>query len=300
MDGSSGRRIPPIIMGHEASGVIEETGSSVSDWQPGDKVTFDSTEYCGVCWYCVRGEINLCENRKVFGVSPGDYRRHGAYAEYVAVPARILYRVPESVSFSHAALVEPLSVAVHAVERTPIAINDSVVVTGTGMIGLLVIQVLRAVGCGNIIAVDIDQSKLDLACRLGADVGIKADDADLADRVRELTGGRGADRSFEVVGISDTLSIALSQVRKGGSVTLVGNVSAVTDFGLQSAVTREISLYGSCGSQGEYPACIDLIARGKVDVGALITNEEPLSEGAVWFKRLYDREPGLIKVVLKP
>ena len=300
MDGSSGRRIPPIIMGHEASGVIEQAGAVVKKFQVGDRVTFDSTEYCGACWHCIRGEINLCENRKVFGVSPGEYRRHGAFAEYVAVPERILYDIPEGVTFTQAAMVEPLSVAVHAVERTPLSLNDSVLVVGTGMIGLLVIQVLRAAGCGTIIAVDIEQDKLDTACRLGADVGIKSDSADLAARVLDLTHGRGTDRAVEVVGITPTVGVALDLVRKGGSVTLVGNLSPTVDFGLQKAVTREISLFGSCGSRGEYPACLDLIARGRVDVDALISREAPLAEGAEWFKRLYAREPGLLKVVLKP
>lgn len=300
MDGSSGRRIPPIVMGHEASGVIEKTGADVKGWSQGDRVTFDSTVYCGSCWHCRRGEINLCEDRMVLGVSPGEYRRHGAFAQYLAVPARILYRIPDGVTFTQAAMVEPLSIAVHAVERTPLSLNDSVVVAGAGMIGLLVVQVLRAAGCGTIIAIDLDQSKLDLACELGADHGILAGDENAKQRVLDLTEGRGADRSFEVVGITPTLGIALDYVRKGGSVTLVGNLAPQADFGLQSAVTREITLYGSCGSQGEYPACLDLIARKEVDVDALITHEVPLSEGAGWFKKLYDKEAGVLKVVLKP
>src|ERR1700754_4378769 len=102
MDGSSGRRIPPIVMGHEAAGVLEEIGSAVSGWKKGDRVTFDSTVSCGECWYCGRGEINLCENRRVLGVSCGEYRRHGAFAEYVAVPQHILYRLPDNLSFEQA------------------------------------------------------------------------------------------------------------------------------------------------------------------------------------------------------
>src|SRR5439155_26012868 len=120
-------------------------------------VTFDSTVYCGECWYCLQGSVSLCENRRVLGVSCADYRRHGAFAEYVAVPQRILYRLPENLSFEQAAMVEAVSVAVHAVKRTPLALNASVAVVGTGMIGLLVVQVLRARGCGQIIAIDLDE-----------------------------------------------------------------------------------------------------------------------------------------------
>jgi len=300
MDGSSGRRRPPIIMGHEASGVIDGIGPNVTDWKQGDRVTFDSTIYCGTCGFCRRGMINLCDNRRVLGVSCEDYRQHGAFADFVVVPQHILYRLPDDVSFIQAAMVEPLSIAVHAVERTPISINDSALVVGAGMIGLLVVQVLRAAGCGTIVALDLEDERLDRACTLGADIGLRGDAPDLAQRIGALTGGRGIDRSFEVVGISATLNSALDHVRKGGSVTLVGNLAPKTEFPLQWVVTREITLYGSCSSRLEYPACLAMIARKKVDVEALITNSAPLSEGASWFKRLYDQEPGLMKVVLLP
>ena len=300
MDGSSGRRRPPIIMGHEAAGTIERIGGDVTGWQVGDRVTFDSTIYCGTCDFCRHGMINLCDDRRVLGVSCEDYRQHGAFADYVAVPQHILYRLPDEVTFTQAAMVEPLSIAVHAAERTPISLNDSVLVVGAGMIGLLVIQVLRAAGCGTIAALDLDDDRLERARSLGADVGLRADLPDLADRIGKMTRGRGMDRSFEVVGIEPTVKSAIEHVRKGGSVTLVGNLAPKTEFPLQWVVTREITLYGSCSSRLEYPACLDMIARKKVDVEALISNTAPLSEGASWFKRLYAKETGLLKVVLLP
>ncbi len=300
MDGSTGRRRPPIVMGHEAAGIIAETGSNVSGWKEGDRVTFDSTVYCGKCWYCRRGRINLCDNRMVLGVSCEDYRRHGAFAEYVAVPQRILYALPDKVAFSQAAMVEALSIAFHAVERTPISLNDTAVVIGAGMIGLLVIQSLRVAGCGKIIAIDMDQNRLDLACKLGADSGLNVDAVDVKQEILTQTAGKGADVAFEVVGIAATVRTAIDVLRKGARLTLVGNLSPNVDFPLQSVVTREITLYGSCASCGEYPACLDMIAGGRVDVDALISARAPLSEGASWFKRLYGREQGLMKVILKP
>ena len=116
-DGSTGRRIPPLVMGHEAAGVIERVGRGVQGFAPGDRVSFDSTVSCGTCDFCRRGQINLCDNRTVLGVSCGDYRRHGAFAEYVAVPSRILYKLPDSLPFERAALIEAVSIAVHAVSR---------------------------------------------------------------------------------------------------------------------------------------------------------------------------------------
>lgn len=300
MDGSTGRRQPPIIMGHEAAGVIERIGSDVQDWAVGDRVTFDSTIYNFDCWFSRRGMVNLAENRKVLGVSCDDYRRDGAFAEYVAVPQHILYRLPGALSFVQAAMVEPLAVSAHAVNRTPLQLGDSVVVVGTGMIGLLLVQVLRAAGCGTIIAVDLDQGKLDLAKQFGADLTLKADDRDIPAEVAKATEGRGADRGFEVVGATAAVQTTIHSVRKGGSITLVGNLSPTVELPLQAVVTREQALFGSCAICGEYGACLEMIARGTANVDALISKVAPLDEGADWFKRLYAGEPGLMKVILEP
>ncbi|MBD3274057.1 MAG: alcohol dehydrogenase catalytic domain-containing protein [Candidatus Marinimicrobia bacterium] len=300
MDGSTGRRIPPIIMGHEAAGVIERVGPEVTGYAAGDRVTFDSTIYCGTCWYCRRGEINLCEDRKVLGVSCGDYRQHGAFADYVAVPAHILYALPDAITFEQAAMVEPCSIAFHAVDRTPIRLNDTAVVVGTGMVGLFVVQALRLAGCGTIIAVDLEPKKLSLAASLGADITLNPNEVQVPVEVQQHTKGRGADVAFEVVGVTDTLQTALASTRKGGALTLVGNLAPTVDLPLQSVVTREITLYGSCASQGDYPACLEMIARGEIDADALRSATAPLSEGADWFHRLYAGEDDLMKVVLAP
>jgi L-iditol 2-dehydrogenase len=298
-DGSSGRRIPPLVMGHEAAGTIAEIGSQVTSFQVGDRVTFDSTVSCGECVYCRRGEVNLCDRRQVLGVSCGDYRRHGAFAEYVAVPARILYRVPDKLSLDHAALIEAVSIAVHAVRRSKIKKGDTALVVGTGMIGLLVIQVLRHVGCKKIVAVDLDETRLTMARESGADQVIVSSADALAEVLAE-TNGTGVDQAFEVVGFTPTVQLAISAVRKGGAVTLVGNLAPEVALPLQLVVTRELTLYGTCGSSGEYPQCIELLASGAVKVAPLISAEAPLEEGPAWFTRLHNREPGLMKVLLKP
>jgi len=221
-------------------------------------------------------------------------------AEYVAVPQHILYRLPSGLAFERAAMVEALSVAFHSVQRTPLALDSTAVVMGTGMIGLLIVQVLRYAGCRRIIAVDLDARRLEVARQLGADQVLKSDTDDVSAEVMRATDQRGADAAFEVVGIPPTLNLAVRTVRKGGTVTLVGNLSPNVEFPLQSVVTREITLYGSCASRLEYPECLDLIARGKVNVDALISRVAPLAEGADWFGRLYRGEPGLMKVILAP
>lgn len=299
-DGSTGRRVPPLIMGHEAAGVVESVGPSVTRFAPGDRVTFDSTVSCGECDFCRQGRINLCDARQVLGVSCGDYRRNGAFAELVAVPERIVYKLPDEAPFEHAALVEALSVAVHAVAITPNIEGADTVVVGAGMIGVLVVQALKVAGAARIIAVDIDEDRLALASRLGATETINATTSDVARSVKDLTRGRGADAAFEVVGATPTVNSAIESVRKGGAVTLVGNVSPTVELPLQSVVTRELTLFGSCASSGEYGKCIELMASGQVDVAPLISAQAPLAEGPGWFERLYAREPGLMKVVLCP
>jgi L-iditol 2-dehydrogenase len=286
-------------MGHEAAGIVAELGPEVEGWKPGQRVTFDSTIYCGACWHCRRGEINLCDNRRVLGVSCDEYRQDGAFAEYVTVPARILYALPERVSFVQAAMVEALSVAVHAVRRSAVQLNESAVVVGAGNIGLLAVQVLKAAGLAPVIAVDIDPAKLEWARRLGADAVVDSAKSDAAREVRKHA-GRGADVAVEAVGIAPAVQNAVACLRKGGRLTLVGNLSPSVEFPLQGVVTREISVNGSCASSGEYPACLDLIARGSVDVDAMISASAPLAEGAAWFQRLYRGEDGLMKVVLVP
>ena len=300
MDGSSGRRIPPLIMGHEASGVIAEVGEEVTGWAEGDRVTFDSTVYPLDDWYTRQGLYNLSDGRQVLGVSCEDYRRHGAFAEYVAVPQHILYRVPDSVSFNQAAMVEPISVSLHAFNLTPLQLHDSAMVVGSGMIGLFMVQILRAAGCSQIIAIDLEDRKLELARRLGATTVLNPGREDIPESVRGLTDGRGADVAFEAVGITATVKTALENVRKGGTVTLIGNISRSVELPLQWVVTRQIRLQGSCGIRGEYPAALGMIEKGILKVDDLISATAPLADGAEWFHRLYAPGNDLMKVILNP
>jgi L-iditol 2-dehydrogenase len=324
MDGRSGRRQMPIVMGHEAAGEIIGLGEGVSGWNLGDRVTFDSTEYCGECDECQEGFVNLCPNRRVLGVSPGEYRRHGCFAEKIALPTRILYRIPEALSYEKAAFAEPVSIALHAVNLAdgievgeafaptedhcheggcdcePEAKGGVAVVVGAGLIGLLVIQALKARGWEKVIAVDLDDKRLELALKLGAAEVFNAKQEGLAMHIRQICGGDGADASFEVVGASAPLDLAIRSVRKGGQVVLIGNLQPNTPFPLQEVVTRQLTIKGSCSCAGEYPEAIRRIQDGSIQVEPLLSAVAPLADGADWFKRLYDNKEGLLKVVLQP
>ena len=286
-------------MGHEASGVIVETGKNITGWNIGDRVTFDSTIYKLDDWYTRKGRYNLSDNRMVLGVSCKEFRRDGAFAQFAAIPGHILYRLPDNVTFEQAAMAEPVAVALHAINLSGVKINDTAVVFGTGMIGLFIIQLLKLAGC-NVIAVDMLQEKLDMAKHSGAGVCLNTQTEDVPGEIRKLTQNRGADVAFEAVGITPTIKSAIESLRKGATLVLVGNLSPSVEFPLQKVVTQEITVKGSCAINGEYPAVLDLISKGKVIVDSMISAVVPLSEGAIYFDKLYKKEKGLLKVILKP
>ena len=298
-DGFSGRRIPPIVMGHEAAGTIAALGAGVTGFSVGDRVTFDSTLYCGACSYCLRGEVNLCDNRQVFGVSCADYRRAGAFAEFIVVPARVLYSLPNTLSFEEAAMLEPMSVAVHAVTLAGIRGGETALVVGAGMIGLLVVQALRAAGCRRVLVADLDASRLELGRQAGA-TDLLSPGANIAAAAAQLTAEAGVDVVIEAVGRNETVNASLQSARKGGTVVLVGNIASHVNLPLQTVVTRQIRIQGSCASAGEYPKAIQLLAAGAIKAKPLISAVASLEEGPRWFERLYAHEPNLMKVILTP
>lgn len=298
-DGSSGRRRPPLVMGHEASGVITKIGENVKGYAIGDRVTFDSTLYCGECDYCKQGLINLCDNRRILGVSCADYRCEGCMAEYCAVPARVLYRLPDDVPFEKAAMVEPMSIGFHAVNITPIAVGDTALVIGAGTIGQMIIKILKMSGATRIIVSDLDEAKLATAKESGADYCF-GKGYNIVDEVKRLTGGKGADVAFEAVGIAPTIKSAIAATRKNGNITLVGNVTPEVPIPLQDVIGRQLTLRGSAASCGEYPRCLDALAIGAANIDNIISAVVPLKDGAEWIERLHNMEPGLMKVVLIP
>lgn len=300
LDGSTGRRVPPLIMGHEASGIIEAIGSAVNKWKKGDRVTFDSTVYPLDDWFTLEGRYNLSDNREVLGVSPGDYKRNGAFAEFIAVPQHILYRIPDSVTYEQASMVEAAAVALHAVNMSGIKTGDNCVVTGAGMIGIFVIKLLAIAGAGEVIAIDNNVARLISAQKSGARNTFDPSDDNLEEKIKALTKSRGADISFEAAGKSETVNISIDVVRKGGTVVLIGNTAKLIEFPLQKVVTRELRILGSCAIRGEYDVILKLLENKKLSVDDQISAVAPLSEGADWFRRLYNKDGNLNKVILVP
>jgi len=298
--GSTGRRIPPLIMGHEAAGVIEALGAKVTGYAVGDRVTFDSTVYCNECPACRQGRVNLCQNREILGVSTPTFRRHGAMADYVVVPQWLLYRLPDAVSFEEAALIEPAGVGMHAARITPIDVNDVVVVIGAGQIGLFAMQAARIRGAATLVVMDVREERLAFAKQLGADVTIHSGQGDPAEALRRATGRPAADVVLEAVGLEQTVQLALRLTKLGGNLTLIGNVTPAVQVNLQQIISKEVTIRGSAAIAGEYPACLNYIAQGRLQAKPMISRRMPLAQGQAAFDALHHQEPGLVKIVLHP
>lgn len=298
--GKTGRRLPPLIMGHEAAGIVEDTGKNVQGLEKGDRVCFDSTVYCNKCQACLEGRFNHCCERQVLGVSVPAFKRHGTFAEYVAVPAWIVFKIPDDLSFVNAALLEPAAIGTHASNRAPIKTDGTVVVIGAGTIGLFILQGCRLRGAAKLIVADINDFRLDLAGRLGADMVVNPLKQDLRELIAEQTGGSGADVVLEAVGYAKTFDTAVSLTKLGGRVVAVGNLEKTVEFDLQQFIARELTFSGSYASAGEFSQCIDLVASGKVQVEPLISEVLPLEDGPAAFDRLLKAEEDLLKIVLEP
>jgi len=289
-----------LIMGHEAAGIVEETGENVKGYEKGDRVCFDSTVYCNKCRPCRKGFFNRCESRQVLGVSTPEFKRHGAFAEYVAVPWWIVSKIPDNMSFTQASLLEPASIGTHAGNRAPISTNDTVVVIGAGTIGLFILQAARLRGAARVFVADINEFRLGVAKKLGADKVINPLKSDLRETIFKETKNRGVDVTFEAVGYAQTFLDGVSITKTGGHLVAVGNLEKAAEFNLQELVARELTFTGSYASSGEFHDCIDLVASGKINVEPLISDVLPLEEGPDAFERLLKAEEDLLKIVLEP
>src|SRR5262249_33117579 len=242
-------------------------------------------------------DINLCDRREVLGVSCGDYRRAGAFAEFVSVPARIIHRLPDTLAFEEAALLEAVAVALHAVSLVTIAPGSAALVVGAGTIGLLLQQALRVAGSSHVFVADPDRTRLTLSQKLGATETISED---VVERVKQLTNGNGVDVVAEAVGKTESIATSIDCARKGGTVILVGNITPEVKIHLQKVVSRQLCLQGSCASAGEYPRAIDLMSKGHIQVKPLITAVAPRAARPGWFEPPYAREPELVKILRTP
>ena len=238
--GVTGRRKPPIVMGHEFTGLVSDVGAAVNRSKTGDRVVVQPLIPCGTCDLCRAGRWNICRYRSGVGMNV-----NGAYADMVRVPEQLLYALPAELSWEHGAMTEPLAVALHAVNMTPIQLLESLVIVGAGTIGLLTLLAAQLRGVSPIIVTDLNPHRLEMARRLGADVVVNAAEEDPVAVVQAHTDGKGAHAVIEAVGVSVAVKQALAVVRDGGHVTWIGNSQPEVTVHMQQVVTRELNDSGA-------------------------------------------------------
>jgi len=291
--GVSKRRIPPLVMGHEFSGEIVKLGRTVKGLKEGERVVLEPVLSCGKCALCQRGRSNICENIRLVGL-----HLSGAFSEYVPIPASKCHTLPDAVSFEEASLVEPLAVAVHAVNFASLEKDEDIGILGSGAVGLMTLQVVNNIGAEKLFAIDTLEYRLDLAKKLGATTTINAKKED---PVKEVLAHGGANTVFEAVGHQKTVQQALSMVKKGGKVVIIGMLEATMELGMLDVTVKEIEIKGSYGyTSNDFKQALTLIAKGKVEVKPLITHVLPLHDIVKGFDILSQGAENVIKVVLKP
>ena len=284
----------PVAVGHELAGLVVETGRDVTQVNAGDRVAVEPVIACGRCNPCRRGDYHLCLNISF------QYRRgQGAFTPYFTAHEERVFRLPDSLSYAEGALVEPLSVALHAVKRSGVRLAETCAVFGAGAIGLLVTMLLRQASGGRTFIVDVDDFRLRKGLELGASRAVHNRREDVLEVICAETGGSSADRAFEAVGMEITLRQALECLRKGGTATLLGlfEVSPAS-LPVNLFVQKEISLLGSQGYSWDFQDALVLLAERRLDLTPLITHRVKLDELQSGFEILLDPAGQAVKVVV--
>lgn len=268
---------PPVILGHEFSGVVAEVGARVARFRPGDRVTvLPSTGVtCGACLHCRTGNYMFCRERKSLGSGID-----GAFAKYVAVREDMAYRIPDHLSLEEAALTEPLACAVKAVEElTQIRVGDTVLLSGPGPIGLLCLALLRVKGCKVIVAgTGRDGERLRIAAAMGADVLVNVDEEDLHAVVAAETDGRGADVAIECAGAAPSVAACLREVKKRGKYIQVGIIGKEITVDFDTILFKQLEVVAPYAhSIDTFDRVMRIWEQRKVDVRPIITHKLPLS-----------------------
>ena len=292
-----GGRGDGMIMGHEFSGDIIEIGKDVSDVKVGDRVVAIGGIGCGECYWCQQGQYIKCSKLTFLG-----YGIKGAFAEYTAIPnfkiGTYAEKLPDSVSYEEGATAEPLSVALYAVNQVQPKPDDICVVTGLGIIGICVVQILRSRGVKTIIASGRRSKRLEIAKQSGAEVVVDAAKEDIVPVVEKVTGSRKADVVFEVAGVPELFDKSLRMVHRGGKINLVGLYMEPVTWNPSFIVSNDLTIIG-CGLRWDLPGAVELLASGKVDTKPMITHEFPLDQTKEAFETQLTSQDA-IKILVKP
>jgi len=291
------RNNPPVILGHEFSGIIREVAEGAANVRIGDRVTTESYfKTCGLCYYCRNGKENLCLDRLSIGS-----RVNGGMAKYVVVPARNIHKLPRNISYVEGAMTEPLACVIHStLDMTRITPGSTVLVSGPGSIGLLTLQVAKqAGGVVVVIGTEKDTHRLRVAKDVGADYTVNLEEEDVSELVRSLTGGRGADIVFECAGVEASVDACLRLVRRAGQYTQIGLVGQKVAFDIDEIVYKEVALKGgNAAIPSAWVRALKLMEMGKIKMKPLISHVLPISE----WEKAFDmfKEKSGLKIILNP
>ncbi len=293
--GLTGRRLPPMIMGHEFSGEIVEVGQAVTDFKVGDRVAPYPVEICGECEFCRRDMTHICLNKRAYGVLDCN----GAMAEYICVPGNIVFKLSDCVDYSTGAMVEPMAVALRGVDNAGDLQGKNVLILGAGTIGLFTLAHVKTRNPAKIFVSDLSDTRLAVAKQMGADVVLRSDKLDVVQAVRDATDGLGVDVSIECVGITPTTKQAVSSLKLGGTTVWVGNSQKLIEADMQEIVTHELTVRGSfLYTLKQFERCVEILGQGQVDISPIISREIKLEEAPEMFRTLYENPGDLIKVVI--
>ena len=292
--GTTGRRIPPMVMGHEFSATVAETGSKVKRYKVGDRVTALPIIACGTCPLCQAGLINACDNREFLGVM----KYNGVFAEYLCIDEKLLYALPDTLNDKIAALIEPFAVAYHALGKAEIK-NKNVLIAGAGTIGLLALVIAKYLGAASTTVIDLSPDRLAAAKKFGADLVINSKDQDVGKVLEQHNLRKNIDVTVEAVGITPTAQATVNLVRNMGTVIWIGNSAQMIEINMQQIVTRELTVKGTyVYLPKDYEESIKVLGEGKINLEGFVSAVVGINEADVMFKKLAAGDTTMVKVLV--
>ncbi len=285
----------PFVLGHEAGGEVVEIGSRVADLKVGDRVAVEPGIPCGTCEACKEGKYNLCPDVRFWAAPPVN----GCLQEYVSFPSNMCFKIPESMTTLEAAMIEPLSVGLHAVSQSGYRMGDTAVILGCGCIGLCTLLALKAAGVTDVIVTDVVDARLEKAKKLGACATVNVAKEDLKEAVMRLTDGRGADLAFETAGAKPTIQATVHLVKRGGTIVMVGMGDGIVEFDMGALVFNEISIRSVFRYRNLYPAAIRLVASGAIDIKDVVTDIFPFEDCEKAFCECVENKNTIVKGAIK-
>ncbi len=284
----------PFILGHECGGVVYEVGAGVEGLKAGDCVAIEPGVPCGKCEMCQTGRYNLCKKVRFMATPP----HNGGLQKYISFPAHKTYKLPENMSTMEGALLEPLSVGIHAAARGGVRLGNSVAILGGGCIGMCTLLAAKACGAARIIVADIVNSHLDKALEMGATDVVNSKTDDAVARINALTGGEGADVVFETAGIAATAAQTGYVVRRGGTIVMVGNILGDVPFSFRNIYIKEAQIKGVFRYHSTYPTAIEAVSSGRIAIKQIVTGVYAFADAEQGFVQALDNKEQCLKNVI--